>query len=103
MESYQTKGEKAMIPFGYAISFGASRHEKTSVKTFAMVSFVEAVSHDEAVGKAISLAKEAYPQSDNYSSHWGLAAGVSLSPEYINQKLREAHDDNSRNFSQNVV
>lgn len=92
-----------MIPFGYVVAFGASRYEKTSVKTFAMVSFVEAVSQDEAVGKAISLAKKNYPQSDDYSGHWGVSAGVSFSPEYINQRLQEANDDNSREVSQDAV
>lgn len=88
-----------MIPFGYVVAFGASRYEKTSVKTFAMVSFVEAVSHDEAVGKAISLAKKNYPQSDDYSGHWGVAAAVSFSQDYINQRLQEVNYDDTREIS----
>jgi len=79
-----------MILFGYAIAYGASRHDATSVKTFAMLAFVEAVSNDEAVGIAVRMAKDTYAQADGYSSHWGIAAGVSFSPEYINQKLAGA-------------
>lgn len=88
-----------MILFGYAIAFGASLHEASRVKTFSMVSFIEAVSNDEAVGKAIAMSKNAYPQADGYSGHWGLSAGVSFSLEYINQKLTGENHDNSGKVS----
>lgn len=76
------------ILFGYAISFGANLHEGIRVKSYTDVSFiVDAVSCDEAIGKAVSMAKAKYPTSDGYSGHWGISVSVSFSLDYINEKI----------------
>lgn len=78
------------ILIGYAIAYGCNLATSEKTTAISNVYFVWANSYDEAIGIGVRMAREQFPTADGYTSHWGIAVSVSLTREYMQEKLNGA-------------